>query len=519
MKVGVDVGGTNTDAVLLDGTSILAATKSPTTADIGSGIVRAVGSVIDAARIPADAIEAVMIGTTQFTNAFVEARELGKVGVIRLGAPATRSLPPAVDWPERLRRAVLGCWHILPGGVQFDGRPIQPFDAGAVRSAARQFAAEELDAVAVSSVFAPLNTGDEQRAAEIVAEEIPDARITLSSEIGRIGLLERENAAIMNSSLSELARKVVRSFETALQQLGIASPLYVTQNDGTLMRAQAAERFPVLTFASGPTNSMRGAAFLTGRLDAVIVDIGGTTTDVGVLKDGFPRESSISVDIGGVKTNFRMPDISSLGLGGGSLVKQGLEPRIRIGPESVGQTLTERALVFGGDTLTASDVLVAAGNARFGDASKVEHLRPDFVRAVLERARTMVEEAMDRMKASGDESPVILVGGGAVLVENRLRGASEVIVPRRHGVANAVGAAIAQVGGEVDRIVSFDALGREAALGQVQQDAVTRARSAGAAPASIKVIDIEEVPLAYLPGHSVRVRVKAVGDLPLRKAS
>ena len=136
------------------------------------------------------------------------------------------------------------------------------------------------------------------------------------------------------------------------------------------MSADYAERYPVLTFASGPTNSMRGAAFLSGLKDAMVVDVGGTTTDVGALTHGFPREASVAVDIGGVRTNFRMPDVYSFGLGGGSLVKT--DP-LRIGPQSVGYRLTEEALVFGGETLTTTDIAVAAGVAEIGDARARSH--------------------------------------------------------------------------------------------------------------------------------------------------
>ena len=93
------------------------------------------------------------------------------------------------------------------------------------------------------------------------------------------------------------------------------------------MSADFAEQYPVLTFASGPTNSMRGAAFLSGLKDAMVVDVGGTTSDVGALTHGFPREASVAVEIGGVRTNFRMPDVYSFGLGGGSLVQRGSAAR------------------------------------------------------------------------------------------------------------------------------------------------------------------------------------------------
>src|SRR5439155_14454989 len=191
-----------------------------------------------------------------------------------------------------------------------------------------------------SSVFSPVNNEFEQRAAEIVGEELPDAAISLSHEIGRIGLLERENATIMNACLRDLAVQIVEAFNAALAEFGIDAPVYLSQNDGTLMSVDYAERYPVATFASGPTNSMRGAAFLSGILDCAVVDIGGTTSDVGVLQNGFPREASIAVEIGGVRTNFRMPDVFSFGRGGGSLVRD--DGAVTIGPDSVGYELTQR---------------------------------------------------------------------------------------------------------------------------------------------------------------------------------
>src|SRR6185295_18490588 len=203
----------------------------------------------------------------------------------------------------------------------------------------------------------------------IVGEELPDAAISLSHEIGRIGLLERENATIMNACLRDLAVNIVEAFHAALDEFGIDAPVYLSQNDGTLMTVDFAERYPVATFASGPTNSMRGAAFLSGLADCAVIDIGGTTSDVGILQHGFPREAAVAVEIGGVRTNFRMPDVLSLGIGGGSHV-DGAE----VGPQSVGYELTSRALVFGGDVLTATDLAVAAGLADIGDRDRVAGL-------------------------------------------------------------------------------------------------------------------------------------------------
>ncbi len=321
LRIGIDVGGTNTDAVVMLGREVRAAFKSPTTADVGSGIRTALTEVLRQAEAQGSHIGAVMIGTTHFTNAFVQARSLAKVGVIRLAAPATTSLPPFADWPDRLIEVVAGPAYVVRGGYNYDGSEIAEPQREEILAAARSHSAmpgcDRRDLFGVrSGQRSPGGIRTKHR-----AEVIPDAAITLSNQLGRIGLIERENAAIMNASLSLMAGDVVRSFGEALAALDIQCPLYVSQNDGTLMPPQVAASYPVLTFASGPTNSIRGGGFLTGLSDCIVVDIGGTTTDVGVLA-ALPRESSIAVDVGGVRTNFRMPDVLSIGLGGGSRVRR-----------------------------------------------------------------------------------------------------------------------------------------------------------------------------------------------------
>ena len=513
MRIGVDVGGTNTDAVLMDGENVLATCKRPTTANVSDGIVNAIGQVLTDGKATPDSIQAVMIGTTHFTNAFVERRELLPVGILRIGLPATRALPPMIDWPKDIASTVYGQHHLVRGGYQYDGRINADLDEKAIALAAREMKGARIKAVAVSCVFSPINNEMEERAEEIILNEIPDAAVTLSCQIGRIGLLERENAGIMNAALADLARKVVTSFRTALSDLKIKAPFFISQNDGTLMKADRVEKYPVLTFSSGPTNSMRGAAYLSGAKNALVADIGGTTTDIGILANGFPRESSIAVDIGGVRTNFRMPDIFALGLGGGSLVSN--QSGVLVGPQSVGFRLTEQALVFGGKTITASDIAVAAGYADFGDKGLVKNLAPDFVEQAVQRIHAIVEDGVDRMKTSADDLPLILVGGGSVLINREIRGTSEVIIPENAGVANAIGASIAQIGGEVDRVFSYEELGREEAIRQAKSEAIAKAVSAGAVPQTVEIIDLEEMPLAYVPGGAVRMRVKAAGKLQI----
>jgi N-methylhydantoinase A/oxoprolinase/acetone carboxylase beta subunit len=486
---------------------VLAEAKTPTTPDVTGGIVAALRALVDSSGVAVSTVQAVMIGTTHFTNAVVERRRLAPTGVIRLGLPATEALPPMVAWPAELREALGGHVRLCHGGHEFDGRRIAPLDRDELRRAAEDFGAQGIATVAISSVFSPVNAEAEQEAAAVVAEELPDAALSLSHEIGRIGLLERENATIMNACLRELAAGIAGAFAAALAELGIEAPVYLSQNDGTLMTVDYAARYPVATFASGPTNSMRGAAFLSGLADCAVVDVGGTTSDVGVLQHGFPREASTAVEIGGVRTNFRMPDVLSLGIGGGSHV-HGAE----VGPQSVGYELTRRALVLGGDTVTATDLAVAAGLAEIGEPARVAGLDPE---PALARIEERLAETVDRMKTSAEAIPVVVVGGGSILLRDSLPGASELVKPPRFAVANAIGAAIAQVGGEVDKVVSLEGTTRADALDDAKAEAVEKAVAAGASRDSVRVVDVEDVPIAYLPGNATRIKVKAVGDLEL----
>lgn len=511
MRIGIDVGGTNTDVVLMDGKEVLAFTKTPTTLEVTAGITTALNAIIEESGLDVNQLDGVMIGTTHFTNAVIERRRLEPIACIRLGLPATACLPPMVDWPEDLRNVVGERYYLAHGGHEFDGREISPFDPDEILGIVEDIKGKGIRAIAISSVFSPVNATFEEQTAAIVQNMIPDAHVTLSSAIGRIGLLERENAAIMNACLRELVIKTIEGFKAALKQMTIAAPFYLSQNDGTLMGADFALSYPVLTFASGPTNSMRGAAFLSGLKDAIVVDIGGTTTDVGVLQSGFPRVAALPVEIGGVRTNFRMPDTLSIGLGGGSVINR--DP-LTVGPQSVGYELTEKSIVFGGDVLTATDIVVVAnGFDDIGDKARVTDLEPGLVTAVQDRIAEMINIAVDRVKTSAVPVPVIVVGGGSILVQREIAGASEIVKPPYYSVANAIGAAIGQVGGECDCIFSLENMNREEALSQAKQEATDKAVKAGASASTIEIVEVEEVPLAYLPGNATRIMVKAVGDL------
>ena len=240
-----------------------------------------------------------------------------------------------------------------------------------------------------------------------------------------------------------------------------------------------------------------------------MLDIGGTTTDAGALVHGFPREAGVAVAVGGVRTNFRMPDLVSIGLGGGSIVS---EKGAVVGPRSVGRDIHTLGRVFGGSVTTATDVAVALGRASLGAIPAVAEVDARRAGVTID---TMLADVVDRVRVTADDLPVILVGGGALLVgAEGIAGVRSVLRPEHGGVANAIGAALAQVSGEVDRVVSLMHAERHAAIAAATDQACRQAIEAGAAPDSLVTVDVDEVPVAYLPGNAVRLHVKVVGDLP-----
>ena len=513
-KLGIDVGGTNTDAVLIDEhLKVIAEVKYPTSGNIFEGIMGAVQKLLKQTQVDRSQIRQAMLGTTQCTNAIVERKNLAKIGLLRIGAPATVGVPPMVDWPEDIR-FICEKSAIIGGGFEYDGKELAPLD----EAAARDFFAQlkgVVHSVAISCVFSTVRADHERRAAEICREVMgEDVHISISSEIGSMGLIERENATILNAALYQVAERFTEGFARSLADEGITNAeIYLSQNDGTLMTMEHARRYPILTIACGPTNSIRGASYLSQVKNAIVIDVGGTTTDFGVIQNGFPRESSVAATIGGVRTNFRMPDIISIGLGGGSIVRQQPDGRVTVGPDSVGYKITSEALVFGGQTVTATDIAVKLGMAELGDPSLVSGIDDAFAAKAMAAIREMVEECLDALKLSNDDVDVILVGGGSIVLPNELAGTAHVYNPEHFGCANAIGAAISKVSGNYEQLIDYNQIPREQALEQARQEAARLAAEAGAIEETIEIIEVEDVPLAYCVGNTCRVRVKAAGDL------
>ncbi|KAK9800870.1 hypothetical protein WJX73_003020 [Symbiochloris irregularis] len=527
LRLGIDVGGTNTDAAVLAGQEVLGAAKVPTSTDLLATVAQAVSCALRACDADADQLAMCMLGTTHFVNACVECRGLSKVAALRLCGTATHSLPPFCSLPTRLRNALEGFHAMLSGGYEYDGgQVIADMCDDEIRSAVVQALHKGCRAFAVSGVFSPVNAAQEEHAAgvirQVARQHSSDAiHITVSHRIGQLGLLERENAAILNAALQPLAARLVPAFEAAMAQLGVKAELYLTANDGTLMPAKAATELPIATFQSGPVNSLRGAAYLSGVRDGVVSDIGGTTTDVGRLAKGLPCPSSGPTMLAGTRTNFHMPQIASIGLGGGSHVRFAVpsgDTACSVGPESVGHALSVRALACGGDVCTASDVAVVMQRLQLGEHRKAAAgLSSSQADAAWRCIQQSLAAAVDSCKIAAGDVPIVVVGGGAHLCDSHMPGASCVIRPAYASVANAVGAAIPQVSGSVDSVFSMGTAQerRAAVLQQAHALATERAVAAGALLDTCQVVDSEEIPLSYLPGGVTRVRVRVIGTLPV----
>ena len=226
-----------------------------------------------------------------------------------------------------------------------------------------------------------------------------------------------------------------------------------------------------------------------------------------LLANGFPRQAAAFSEISGVRTNFSYPDVRSIGLGGGSIVRRHQDETLTIGPDSVGYQLPRKAVVFGGDVTTATDYTVLADpNSDIGDRELVIKANLDGNLADFKSLiKKMLERTIDTMKTSAADIPVLLVGGGAVMAPDELSGASKVVKPQWSGVANAIGAATARVSGIIDTIESTESKTSALVMELISKRAIQKAVENGAKLETVQVVEMDHLPLqvgSYSPRKS-----------------
>jgi N-methylhydantoinase A/oxoprolinase/acetone carboxylase beta subunit len=504
--IGIDIGGTHTDAVLIDSNkNIVKKYKTETSADLEEGVKVGLEHLIQG--IDKKSIRGIFVGTTHATNAVVENKNLYRVGVIRIAGHHPKTLNPCFSWPDEIRKSVYVGAVTIDGGFECDSRPITPFNPTQAREAVEKLIADGAESLAIIGVFSPI-CADDENACGAIANEITGGKIpiTLSHQIGGVGFIERENAAILNAALKKPMEKGFRNLEKVKNELKITNPLFVTQNDGSIIDIKQAIAFPLLTISSGPTNSFIGASKLAGLEDALIIDIGGTTSDIGIILNGYPRRSMHNTHIGGITLNFRMPDVMALAIGGGTYV----DPNpLKIGPQSCGRNLFREAQIFGGSSLTLTDVACLAGcmNIEEGSLDQIK-IEKSKIQEVMKEVSKRLRNGLQVMRGERKGLPVIIVGGGAGI--GSYEKTENSIVPEHSDVANAYGAALAEISATVDTVVSLNE--REKTLDELKERAIGVAVSKGADKNVTRIVDVLVIPYHYIPNNLARVIVIASGQ-------
>ncbi|MCE5287103.1 MAG: hydantoinase/oxoprolinase family protein [Pelosinus sp.] len=454
MWLGIDVGGTFTDAVIIDKGEIIHQVKTPTTHDdLLQGILEALDQVL---REKTNAeFERISLSTTIVTNALIQGK-LDQVALLAVSGPGIDITDKTPVKP-----------HLLAGYIDHRGRETA------------KVAVEELEGIccqstknsifAVSGKFAVRNPEQEIEIAHYLQEHVNPKHITLGSKIaGTLNFLRRTNTAYYNAAVWQTFEDFAAAIEDALVQRHITAPVYMLKADGGTLPLETAKELPVEAVFTGPAASVLGIMAMSKiSVPAVSLDIGGTTTDIALWKDGGPLFAGRGASIDGYPTSVRAFRLKSVGIGGDSLVQR-VNGQIKVGPMRLGP-----AMAFGGNAPTVTDALLALGLISHGDKNlalqameKVALPGVTLAETARQAAEAAAEEICRAIQAMLDDQAaepvyrvediihearlqpelVVGVGGGAMglvsLVAKRLKLGYE--VPPNAMVANAVGAAVAK---------------------------------------------------------------------------
>ncbi|NVO55862.1 hydantoinase/oxoprolinase family protein [Rhodobacteraceae bacterium B1Z28] len=332
LALGVDTGGTYTDAVLVrDEEEVIASAKSLTTrADLAIGVGKAISAVLDEAQVTPDQISLASLSTTLATNALVEGQG-GRVALIYVGFKQSdlekHGLKDALKGDPAL---------VIAGGHSHAGSEVLPLDVAALEAFLDSH--KGISGFAVAAQFATRNPAHELEAARIIADKT-GAPVTCSHHLSaKLNGPKRAVTAVLNARLIGMIERLIGRAQDQLRDLGIKAPMMVVRGDGALMSAEQARERPIETILSGPAASIVGARWLTGAENALVSDIGGTTTDVALIRDGKPAIDPAGAQVGGFRTMVEAVAMRTHGLGGDSqvhVVTEGLGGGVFLGPRRV----------------------------------------------------------------------------------------------------------------------------------------------------------------------------------------
>lgn len=518
--IGVDVGGTNTDTVLLENGKIIGHSKVKTTLNVSDGIVASIKQVLELTRTDKQKVRYVNLSTTHMLNALLQGH-VSPVGIIRIGAPSTTALPPQCDWTNKyLAQKINGYTSILSGGYLYDGNVATPLNNNEIIETAAMLKHLNLKHAALTGVFSQLAPQQELKTAEILRSLLPDLHISLSYTNDG-GLLERENMTVTIAALHDTFQETFKNITTSITKLGLNNALFfVSHNDGTLASLDKAN--PFLTLKSGPTNSLRGAGILCAdKIYALVVDIGGTSTDAGIIIKGEPIEKNALFNIAGI--NFKSPtsQVDAIALGGGTVIElNGLE--VSLG-HSIANQLAKNSLSFGGELLTVTDIAIAHKRI------KPKGCQTKWIATFSKKSLKCTDDYIHRYlgehiidvwsSVSIKPNAIILVGGGAHLFDmDKLRHilanhipSLTLTIPRYAHIANAVGAATAEIAGSYTAIYDLTKHSHETACEDAKLSAMARAYGNGACSDSIRLKAIATTNINYIPGTHTKIQAKVAG--------
>lgn len=518
--IGVDVGGTNTDIVLLQNSDIIGHIKMKTTVDISDGIISGINQLLTNTQTPHESVQFVNLSTTHMLNALLQGH-VSPVAILRIGAPATTALPPQCDWDnERLTQKINGYATILSGGYFYDGNESTSLNQDEITKAVRNIKERDLKQIAVTGVFSQVAPQQEITLAELLSQQLPHCHITLSHDKDG-GLLERENMTMVIAALHDIFNKTFKNVTTNLNHIGLAhANIFISHNDGTLATLNQAN--PFLTLKAGPTNSLRGAGKLMPHLKhALAVDIGGTTTDAGIIINGEPIEKNALFNIAGI--NFKSPTshVEAIALGGGTQITL-TNDGIGLG-ESVANKLLTASKSFGGSTLTVTDIALAYKRIDIPNHNTcwTTELSADQLAAIDTTIHQRLASLIDNVASSVSDKPqdVILIGGGAALFDttklyellHHKLPSLRIHVPKHAAIANAIGAAFAEISGTHTGIYDLSIHSRNEACELTKQIAHDNACYNGASKNSLRLKNITLTEVNYLPGNHTKIQVKVAG--------
>ena len=331
VALGIDTGGTYTDAVLveLDKRIVQEAKSLTTRRDLSIGIGKAVAAVFMEQSIRPNEVDLVALSTTFATNAIVE-EQGSPICLLLIGYD-----PELIRQYHFDRELAANDVVYLRGGHDVVGDEVEPLDEAAAREAILARVGK-VEAFAVSSYFSVRNPAHELRVRELVDKLTGSLPVTCGHELtNRLNSVRRATTAALNAQLVPLLQELISTVRQTLDRMDITAPLMVVKGDGSLVRAEWALRRPIETILSGPAASVVGAWHLAGRQDVWVVDMGGTTTDIAALRDGRPRLNPRGARVGRWQTMVEAVDVHTVGLGGDSEVQVTENGRLDIGPRRV----------------------------------------------------------------------------------------------------------------------------------------------------------------------------------------